>query len=351
MNLETLLSNAVKRKASDLHLIADASPTFRISGKLIPAEKTVLSSSDVKNLIYSFLSQKQMEIFEKEKELDLSFEMPNTARFRVNIHFQRNSIAAAFRTIPKDIPSIESLNLPQAVFDFTKEPRGLILVTGATGSGKSTTQAAMIDLINNTKTCHIITIEDPIEFLHENKKSMIEQREIGSDTYSFSNALNRVLRQDPDVILIGEMRDLDTISTAVTAAETGHLVISTLHTNDAVQTIDRIVDVFPPHQQNQIRMQLSLSLQGIISQQLIPKADGSGLILAAEVLKATTGIRNIIRKGTTPEIYSMVEIGAKYGMQTMDHSLKNLYKSGAISYEDAIGHAINAENFEKMLAK
>lgn len=351
LNLESLLSSAVNRKASDLHLIADASPTFRISGKLTPAEKTVLSSSDVRNIIYSFLSQKQIEIFEKEKELDLSFEIAKLARFRVNIHFQRNSIAAAFRTIPKDIPSIESLNLPQAVYDFTKEPRGLILVTGATGSGKSTTQAAMIDLINNTKTCHIITIEDPIEFLHENKKCTIEQREVGSDTLSFSNALNRVLRQDPDVILIGEMRDLDTISTAVTAAETGHLVISTLHTNDAVQTIDRIVDVFPPHQQNQIRMQLSLSIQGIISQQLIPKADGSGLILAAEVLKATTGIRNIIRKGTTPEIYSMVEIGAKYGMQTMDHSLKNLYKSGAISYEDAIGRAINAENLEKMLAK
>lgn len=350
MDIKALLAKVVQSNASDLLLVEGSSPIMRISGKLINVETEGDRAYSVKDLIFSLLTEEQKDRFEKEKELDSSFEVKGLSRFRVNVHYQKGSVAASLRTIPENIPTLEQLDVPKIAVDFINEPRGLILVTGPTGSGKSTTQAAMIDHINTTKRLHVITVEDPIEFMHRNKKSIIEQREVGLDTNSFPAALGRILRQDPDVILIGEMRELETISTAITAAETGHLVISTLHTNDAVQSIDRMIDVFPPHQQNQIRMQLSLTLMGVISQQLIPKADDSGQILAAEVLKVNSGIRNIIRKGTTQDIYSMIDIGGKYGMQTMDTALKNLYKQGKIKYEDAIARAVNQESLEKMIA-
>lgn len=351
MEIKALLNIVVEKGASDLLLLADNPPILRIGGKLVNLGDVALYKDEIQQLIYSLLTKDQQERLEKGKELDSSFELSGFSRFRINAHYQKGTVAASIRTIPTEIPTIESLRLPKAAYDFIKEPRGLILVTGPTGAGKSTTQAAMIDSINNSKSVHIITVEDPIEFVHTNKKSIIEQREVGIDTISFPNALHRILRQDPDVILIGEMRELETISTAITAAETGHLVISTLHTNDAVQTIDRIIDVFPPHQQNQVRMQLSLSLQGVISQQLLPRADGLGQVLATEILKVNSAVRNIIRKGSTQDIYSIMEIGAKYGMQTMDTTLKNLYQDGIITYEAALERAVNQENLGKLMKK
>ncbi|MFA4858720.1 MAG: type IV pilus twitching motility protein PilT [Candidatus Margulisiibacteriota bacterium] len=350
MDIKKLLTLVRDENASDLHLIAGSVPILRINGALTPASKTPLDTKEVQELIYSMLSAEQIKRAEEEKELDLGYTVEGIGRFRVNVHFERGNPAAALRLIPAKIPALKELGLPQAVEDFTREPRGLVLVTGPTGSGKSTTQACMINIINNSQAKHIITIEDPIEYSHANQKSVIEQREVGFDTLSFSNALKHVLRQDPDVILIGEMRDLETIQTAITAAETGHLVISTLHTGDSAQSIDRIIDVFPPHQQNQIRQQLSLTLVGVISQQLLPKKDGSGRVVAAEVLKANGAIRNLIRKAQTHEIPSMIEIGKKFGMQTMDASLKELYTKKLISYEDALARAINADQLEKTLS-
>jgi len=327
--------------------VAGTSPILRINGTLTPMDTTRLSDAESKSLIYSLLSQKQIETLERTKELDCSYAIKDLSRFRVNVHYQRGTVAAALRPIPTDIPRLDDLHLPKAVADFANFERGLVLVTGPTGSGKTTTQACMIDLINQNKSLHIITVEDPIEYLHANKRSIVEQREVGFDTDSFSAALKYVLRQNPDVILVGEMRDLETIQTAITAAETGHLVISTLHTNDAVQSIDRMIDVFPPHQQSQVRMQLSLSLQGVIAQQLIPKMDKRGMIVATEVLVATSAVRNLIRKGTTQELSSMLDIGAKFGMMSMDACLKNLYKNKTITYEEALAHAISQEHFEK----
>jgi twitching motility protein PilT len=348
MEVNALLKIVVEKGASDLIIVAGTPPILRIGGSLSPVDSGRLSDAEVKSLIYSMLNQKQIETFERTKELDCSYALKDIARFRVNVHYQRGTAAAALRLIPADIPSIEDLRLPKVIADFANLERGLVLVTGPTGSGKTTTQACMVDMINSGASRHIITIEDPIEYVHGNKRSVIEQREVGIDTESFDAALKRVLRQNPDVILIGEMRDLETMQTAITAAETGHLVISTLHTNDAVQAIDRIIDVFPPHQQSQVRMQVSLSLQGIISQQLIPRMDKNGLTVATEVLIATSAVRNLIRKGTTQEISSMLDIGAKFGMQSMDACLKNLYKSKVISYEEAFAHAINQEHFEKL---
>jgi len=348
MDINSLLKSVIENKASDLILAAGAPPMLRIADSLLPAENVVLNSESARSLTYSLLNPSQIAVFESTKELDLGYELKGYARFRVNVHYQKGTVAAALRLIPSDIPTMEDLHLPKIISEWAILERGLILVTGPTGSGKTTTQACMVDLINNTKSRHIITIEDPIEYVHANKKSVIEQREVGIDTESFNAALKRVLRQNPDVILIGEMRDLETIQTAITAAETGHLVISTLHTNDAVQAIDRMVDVFPPHQQAQIRIQLSLSLQGIIAQQLMPRIDGKGLALATEILVATTAVRNLVRKSSTQEIYSMLEIGTKYGMQSMDASLKTLYKNRAISYDEALAHAINQERFEKL---
>jgi len=347
MEINSLLNTVVDKGASDLIIVAGTSPILRINGALAPIDTTRLSDAESKSLIYSLLSPKQIETLERTKELDCSYEIKDLSRFRVNVHYQRGTVAAALRPIPTDIPRLEDLHLPKAVADFANFERGLVLVTGPTGSGKTTTQACMIDLINQSRSLHIITVEDPIEYLHANKRSIVEQREVGFDTESFSVALKYVLRQNPDVILVGEMRDLETIQTAITAAETGHLVISTLHTNDAVQSIDRMVDVFPPHQQSQVRMQLSLSLQGIIAQQLIPKMDKRGMVVATEVLVATSAIRNLIRKGTTQEISSMLDIGAKFGMMSMDACLKNLYKNKTITYEEALAHAISQEHFEK----
>ncbi len=348
MEINSLLNTVIEKKASDLIIVAGTAPILRINDALLPIDSSRLSESEAKSLIYSIINPKQIEIFERTKELDCSYELKGIARFRVNLHYQRGTVAAALRFIPSDIPSLEDLRLPKTVADFADLERGLVLVTGPTGSGKTTTQACMVNMINTGRTRHVITIEDPIEFIHENKRSVVEQREVGIDTETFNAALRTVLRQNPDVILIGEIRDLETIQTAVTAAETGHLVISTLHTNDAVQSIDRIIDVFPPYQQLQIRTQISMSLQGIIAQQLIPKMDKKGMIVATEVLVATSAIRNLIRKGTTQEIYSMLDIGAKFGMQSMDASLKNLYKNKMISYEEAYAHAINREHFEKL---
>ena len=351
MDLNTLLKGVIEKKASDLHLIAGAPPMLRLSTQLARVSAEVLTAEDTKQLIESILSSAQKARFEKEKELDLSYTLGDISRFRVNVHMQRGTYAASFRVIPTRIPNLADLNIPKIVGDFAKLPRGLILVTGPTGSGKSTTQAAMLDLINSYRHCHIITIEDPIEYIHANKESVIEQRELGIDTLSFAEALKRVLRQDPDVILVGEMRDLETITTAITAAETGHLVISTLHTNDSVQAVDRIVDAFPPHQQNQIRLQLSLSLQGIIAQQLIPRIAGGGMVPAIEILNVTPGVRNIVRKATTHEIYSQMEIGAKYGMRTMDAALKELYQNKTISYEAALSHAGNSEQLAQTIIR
>lgn len=350
MDIKTLLGTVVEKGASDLIIVAGVAPMLRISGELSPADSKQLSSDEAKTLIYELLSKEQIETFERTKELDASYELKGFSRFRVNIHYQRGTVAAALRLIPADIPILEDLRLPKIVAELANMERGLVLVTGPTGSGKTTTQACMVGIINNNRSRHIITIEDPIEYVHSNKRSIIEQREVGIDTDSFNAALKRVLRQNPDVILVGEMRDLETIQTAITAAETGHLVISTLHTNDAVQAIDRIVDVFPPYQQSQVRMQLSLSLQGIIAQQLIPKADKRGQIVANEILIATSAVRNLIRKAATQEIYSMLDIGSKYGMMSMDFCLKNLYQSKIISYDDALAHAINQEHFEKIVS-
>ncbi len=348
MDIKSLLLQLNQTKASDVLLAAGNPPSLRINNLLYKQGSKSLMPDEIEGLIAPIIRQNKMEEFKKVLELDTAYE-DEMSRYRINLHFQRGSMAATIRRIPKEVPSMESLSLPPIVKKFTTLERGLILVTGPTGCGKSTTQASMIDSINASRACHIITVEDPIEFVHTPKLSVLEQREVGLDTLSFGEALIRILRQIPDVILVGEMRDLESIQSAITAAETGHLVISTLHTQDAVQSIDRIIDVFPPHQQPQIRTMLSLTLQGIVSQQLIPRKDGKGLALALEVLVATHAIRNIIRKGSTQDVYSMIELGAQYGMQNMDASLVKLYQEGAISREDAIAHSINRERTEKLL--
>ncbi|MBI5078692.1 PilT/PilU family type 4a pilus ATPase, partial [Candidatus Saganbacteria bacterium] len=350
MDIKNLLTQLNETKGSDLLLAANNFPCLRINNLLARVEDRKLTPDEVETLISPIIRKHEMEEFKRVKELDTSYE-DEMSRYRINLHYQMGSIGATIRRIPRNIPSLESLKLPKVVASFTLMERGLVLVTGPTGSGKSTTQAAMIDLVNSSRPCHIITIEDPIEFVHTPRLAVIEQREVGFDTVYFGEALKRVLRQIPDVILVGEMRDLESMQMAITAAETGHLVISTLHTQDAVQSIDRIIDVFPPHQQSQIRTQLSLTLQGIISQQLIPRQDGKGLVGAFEVLIATPAIRNIIRKGSTQDIYSMIELGSHYGMQTMDSALFDLFRKSIISKEDAIVNSINREAMEKIISE
>jgi twitching motility protein PilT len=300
-------------------------------------------------MVYAILTQKQREKFEAEHELDTSHSIPGQGRFRVNVFLQRDSVGAVLRTIPYEIVPLEKLGLPPAVSQFAQLPRGLVLVTGPTGSGKSTTLASLVDIINSTKPLHIMTVEDPIEFLHNHKMAVVNQREVGEDTHNFAAALKHVLRQDPDVILVGEMRDLETIHTAITAAETGHLVFGTLHTQDAPQSVDRIIDVFPAHQQQQVRVQLASALQGVVTQQLITTTDGRGRACAAEVLVATPAVRNLIREGKTHQIYSSMQAGGKYGMQTMDQALANLVKAGITTMATALERCANADDLKRLV--
>jgi twitching motility protein PilT len=345
-----LLMEVVNRRASDLHLSSGAPPTIRVRGRLTRLEGyPTLDSTQTREIVYSILSGDQRQRLETHWQLDFAYSIPGQARFRVNAYYQRGAVGAAFRLIPFDLTSIDALGLPPAVHDFTRRPRGFVLVTGPTGSGKSTSLAAMIDEINSSREEHIMTIEDPIEFLHAHKKCLVNQRELGSDAQSFADALKAALRQDPDVILVGEMRDLETISTALTAAETGHLVFATLHTQDTAQTIDRIIDVFPPSQQGQVRVQLSVALQGIMTQQLLPTADGSGRVVACEVLVPTPAVRNLIREGKTHQIYSVLQTGSAQGMQTMDAALVQLVRSGRITQQLAEERSSAPEELRRLL--
>lgn len=346
MSIDNLLRITVDRGASDLHITVGLPPMLRIDGKLMPTEFPKLSPEDTKRLIYSILNDRQRERFERELELDMSYSIKGYGRFRLNIYRQRGAVAAAFRVIPSTIRSREELGLPEIIDELAKKKSGLILVTGPTGVGKSTTLACIVDMINSTRSEHIITIEDPIEYLHTHKKSIVNQREVGQDTKSFSKALRSALREDPDVLMVGEMRDLDTMASALTAAETGHLVLSTLHTTDAAQTIDRIIDVFPPHQQQQVRVQLASVLEAVISQQLIPKASGKGRVVACEVLIATPAVRSIIRDGKVHQLKAIMQTSAQYGMQTMDQALFNLFKNGDISAEEAISRSTNPQEMK-----
>jgi len=334
VSMKMLFEHAAKVQASDLLITAGSPPTIRVGAELYPVIDKALNPDQTKKLIWSLLNETQQEMFERKKELDFSLGVTGNLRFRANVYYQKGTVAGAFRLIPRVIPTLESLGAPPIVRQFTLRTHGLILVTGPTGSGKTTTMAAMIGLINQTRRCHVVTVEDPIEFIHENIQSIVDQREVYSDTLSFANALKYVLRQDPDVILVGEMRDVETISAALTAAETGHLVIATLHTNDAIQSVDRIVDVFPAHQQDQIRVQLAFALIGVTAQQLIPRADGSGLILATEILVKNYAIGNHIREGKTHQTRSIMEAGRTDGMITMDQRLKELYGAGLITYQE-----------------
>jgi twitching motility protein PilT len=351
IRIEPLLDEVLRRDASDLHLQVGLPPMIRIDGALTKVENPmVLGPNDVRTLAYSVLDEKQRKMLEEDLELDFSFAYGNLARFRVNAFHEKGNLAVALRLIPTKIRTVEELGLPPVINTFTEYPRGLVLVTGPTGSGKSTTQAAMIDKINTERAVHIITIEDPIEYQHHHKKSIIVQREVHFDTLTFGAGLRSALREDPDVILIGEMRDLETISTAVTLAETGHLVLATLHTNSASQSIDRMIDVFPPHQQQQIRIQLSNVLQAIISQRLIPMV-GGGRVAAAEILVVNSAVRNIIRDAKTHQIDAVIQTGAEAGMQTMDTTLVKLVHEGKISYEVARGFAVNLEEFERLMQR
>jgi twitching motility protein PilT len=350
VHINDLLDMVLAQQGSDLHLTAGSPPVIRVHGELRPVEGLEpLNGSQIREMVYAILTQKQREKFEDDLELDASYTLPGRSRFRLNVFLQRDSVGAVMRTIPYEIVALKDLGLPPAVSSFADMPRGLVLVTGPTGSGKSTTLASLIDIVNREKALHIMTVEDPIEFLHTHKKSVVNQREVGEDTHSFSNALRHVLRQDPDVILVGEMRDLETISTALTAAETGHLVFATLHTQDAPQSIDRIIDVFPSHQQQQIRVQLAATLQGIVTQQLVPTADGRGRAVAAEVLVATPAIRNLIREGKIHQIYSLMQTGGKHGMVTMDQSLATLVRTGRISQELAYERCTNVEDLRRLI--
>ena len=331
-----LLGRLLDAKGSDLHLTAGAPPVVRVNGDLERLEEyPALTPRNLQGMVYAILPQKMRERFEQELELDMSYSLPGRARFRVNVFMQRDAVGAVFRVIPFEIKGLDELGLPPVVSDLARFPRGFVVVTGPTGSGKSTTLASMVDVVNTERAGHIMTVEDPIEFLHKHKKCIVNQREIGADTHGFGPALKHVLRQDPDVILVGEMRDLETISTAITAAETGHLVFATLHTQDAPQTIDRIIDVFPPHQQQQVRVQLSTTLQGVVTQQLVPTSDGQGRAVACEVMVATPGIRNLVREGKVHQVYSAMQAGGRFGMQTMDMSLASHVKAGRITQQMA----------------
>ncbi|WP_318241204.1 type IV pilus twitching motility protein PilT [Cellulomonas avistercoris] len=349
LDIDEVLHEMVRLGASDAHFTAGSPPMVRVSGALRPLEQFGPVMPDpLRRSLYAILSQKQREKYEANLELDISHAVRGLARFRVNVYQQRESIGAAFRVIPYEIKPLEELGVPPVVGQFASLPRGLVLVTGPTGSGKSTTLASIIDLANRTREDHIMTVEDPIEFLHRHKKCIVNQREVGADTHSFTSALKHVLRQDPDIILVGEMRDLETISVALTAAETGHLVFATLHTQDAAQTIDRIIDVFPSHQQEQVRTQLAGAIQGVVCQTLCKRADGAGRAVATEVLIATPAIRNLIREGKTHQIYSSMQAGAQQGMHTLDQHLADLVKTGRISYEVGLEKCHHIEDFNRL---
>ncbi|MDR3686835.1 MAG: PilT/PilU family type 4a pilus ATPase [Coriobacteriia bacterium] len=351
-HLDELLRLMLERGGSDLHIAVGSPPGIRQRGELLPIDTMPpMSPRGTQEMIYSVLSEEQRKRYENELELDFAYSIPGVSRFRANVFQQRNSIGAVFRVIPIDIPTMEELGLPAVCTYLAERPRGLVLVTGPTGSGKSTTLAAMIDHINSTRPLHIITLEDPIEFMHRNKMSYVNQREIGEDTHSFAGALRRVLRQDPDVILVGEMRDLETISAAITAAETGHLVLATLHTTGAPETIDRIIDVFPPHQQQQVRMQVSNSLQGVLSQTLLRSTDGRGRHMAMEIMLGVPAISNLIREGKTHQMETIIQGSGSLGMQTLDQSLKVLLNSGKVSFEEAIGKAKSPRELAQMMGR
>jgi twitching motility protein PilT len=348
-DLDAALVELVDSGGSDLHLTVGVPPSIRLHGELQPLDGyDVLTPDELQKAIYGILTQKQREQFENELELDISYALPGKARFRVNVFRQKDAIGSVMRVIPFEILPIDKLGVPPQIVNFAHLPRGFVLVTGPTGSGKSTTLASLIDVVNRERASHIMTVEDPIEFLHEHKKSLVNQREVGTDTRNFAGALKHVLRQDPDVILVGEMRDLETIQVALTAAETGHLVFGTLHTQDAPQTIDRVIDVFPPHQQEQIRVMLAGALQGVVCQQLLKTADGSGRVVACEVMVATSAIRSLIREGKTHQMYSSIQAGKQYGMVTMDQSLADLVKAGTVTYEAALEKCNNQADFERL---
>jgi twitching motility protein PilT len=351
VDMRDLFRAAVERNASDLHLAATLPPILRIDGELVKSEFPPLSPEQVKLLIYSLLTDRQRVQFERDMELDLSISVQGIGRFRVNVHIQRGSVEAAFRLFPPRIRTIEELGLPPAVVELTRRPNGLVLVTGPAGVGKTTTLAAMIDLINNERRSVIVVIEDPIEYLHQHKLSIVKQREVNADTKSFAAALIHALRQDPNVIAVGEMRDLETISVALTAAETGHLVLGTLHTADAPQTVDRIIDVFPPSQQQQVQVQLADCLQGVICQQLLPRKDHSGRVLACEIMVSTPAVRHLIREHATEQLPTVLQTGSQYGMCTMDNSLKDLYSREIISYDSAIRRAKYPDDFARLAAQ
>ncbi len=347
--IELLLEEVVKRKASDLHLQTDLPPMLRIDGSLVPINGVQpLSEEAVERLVFTILDEDQKQILLRDKEFDFSFAFGDLGRFRVNSFHERGNLAAAMRLIPNEIRTIDDLGLPPILNKFADYPRGLVLVTGPTGSGKSTTLAALINKINVERALHIITVEDPIEYTHQSKKSLIAQREVHYDTYSFSAALRSALREDPDVVLIGEMRDLETIAAAITIAETGHLVFATLHTNSASQSIDRMVDVFPPHQQPQIRSQLGNILMAVCSQRLVPSL-GGGRVVAAEIMVATPAVRNIVREGKNYQLEAVIQTGAEHGMQSMDKTLVNLVHSGVISYDEARNYAVDLEEIERLM--
>ncbi|MFU0799615.1 MAG: type IV pilus twitching motility protein PilT [Xylanivirga thermophila] len=349
MDINELLELTVNKKASDLHLVAGASPYIRIDGLLIPQDYPLLTPESLEEMLFSILTDEQIYQLKHDLELDFSYSIPSLARFRGNIMYQRGSLAAVFRVVPYDVPDIKKLGLPQAVERLCTLKSGLVLVTGPTGSGKSTTLASMIELMNNSRSLNIVTIEDPIEFLHRHKKSIVRQREVGVDTHSFSEALRHVLRHDPDVILIGEMRDLSSVSVALTAAETGHLVLSTLHTQTAPLTISRIVDIFSHDEREQVRQQLANSLQAVISQKLIPHASGKGRVLAVELMLGCPPVRNLIRDNKEHQLYTVIQTNGAMGMQTMDQSLGKLYVSGKITREDAFENCVDRQELERII--
>lgn len=352
VTIEDLVQQLVEREGSDLHLCSGTPPMIRVHGRLVATDNEVLEPEDVRKIVFSILDNDQIRRFEKEQELDMAFGISGLGRFRTNVFYQRGSVGAVLRVIPNQMPAMESLGLPLDVCEsLCMLRKGLVLVTGSTGSGKSTTLASMIDFINARRNDHIVTIEDPLEFVHRNKNCLVTQREVGTDTPTFKSALRRVLRQDPDVIMVGELRDLESVSAALTVAETGHLTFGTLHTNDAVQSINRLIDVFPPHQQQQVRTQLSFSLEGVFSQQLITRADGRGRVLASEILISTPAVSALIRDDKAHQVPSVIQTGAKLGMRTMNQSLYELYRTRQITYEEAISRSTDGEELKRIFQR